>query len=71
MTRPSGEPTVICRQMFVLPRLFSQRRTGTHLCPFVHRRPTNPKTSLLFVILSLVFMKGGVVKDSECQRSAV
>ncbi|CAB1335830.1 unnamed protein product [Coregonus sp. 'balchen'] len=26
--------------------------------------PSNPKTGLLFVILSIVFMKGGVVKES-------
>ncbi|XP_071205548.1 necdin-like 2 isoform X1 [Salvelinus alpinus] len=30
----------------------------------VNMNPSNPKTGLLFVILSIVFMKGGVVKES-------
>lgn len=30
------------------------------------RRPENPKKGLLFVILSVIFMKGGVIKESEC-----
>lgn len=32
---------------------------------FVCRTPTNPKMGLLFVILSVIFMKGGVVRESE------
>uniref|UniRef100_A0A4W5LKF6 MAGE domain-containing protein n=1 Tax=Hucho hucho TaxID=62062 RepID=A0A4W5LKF6_9TELE len=33
-------------------------------CVCVYRSPSNPKTGLLFVILSIVFMKGGVVKEN-------
>uniref|UniRef100_A0A3Q2CK94 Necdin-like 2 n=1 Tax=Cyprinodon variegatus TaxID=28743 RepID=A0A3Q2CK94_CYPVA len=31
----------------------------------VHRCPSNPKTGLLFVILSVIFMKGGIVRENQ------
>lgn len=31
----------------------------------VYRKPCSSKTGLLWVILSVIFMKGGVVRDSE------
>nr|ACO09856.1 Melanoma-associated antigen G1 [Osmerus mordax] len=34
------------------------------VCVRVCRGPSTPKSGLLFVILSIVFMKGGVVKES-------
>lgn len=45
-----------------------------HLCnkclfPVARRSPSNPKMGLLLAILSVIFMKGGVVRESECQSS--
>ena len=39
--------------------------TDRVLFAFLSCRNSNPKTGLLFVILSLVYMKGGVVPEGE------
>lgn len=45
-----------------------------HLCnkclfPVTRRSPSNPKMGLLLAILSVIFMKGGVVRESEFQSA--
>lgn len=69
----NGNVTILIRLSFamkcfgydgVFVRLKHTCRFQLFLCP--HRRPVTPKKGLLFVILSVVFMKGGVIKESEC-----